>query len=110
MGIVKVKVYLCVNFLNKTSGSLIDNFLLNGEQKSGGSVTLKSSADFAALAMDLGPKFKKAAKSKDVTTFVSDLLSKGAKDPVEVEDLNNLIKCKFIYICIRKDTHSYSYI
>jgi hypothetical protein len=60
------------------------------------SLNLKSSADFAALAKDLGPKFKKAASSKDVAAFVGDLLTKGAKDPLAVEDLNELIKCKCV--------------
>lgn len=61
----------------------------------GASLTLKSSADFAALAKDLGPKFKKAASSKDVTGFVSELLAKGAKEAVTSDDINELIKCTF---------------
>ncbi|TFJ87680.1 hypothetical protein NSK_001030 [Nannochloropsis salina CCMP1776] len=53
---------------------------------------LKAPGDFTALAKSLGPQFKKAASSKDVTGFVSELLARGGKDPVGVEDLNELIK------------------
>ncbi len=68
---------------------------LGGSKKTGGSssaLSLKSSGDYVSLAKDLGPKFKKTASSKDVATFVSDLLAKGAKDPLAVEDVNELIK------------------
>lgn len=59
----------------------------------GASLNLKSSSDFAALAKDLGPKFKKAASSKDVTGFVSELLAKGAKEVLASDDINELVKC-----------------
>jgi len=55
-------------------------------------LNLKAPGDFASLAKDLAPQFKKAASSKDVTSFVSELLARGAKDSVAVEDLNDLIK------------------
>jgi hypothetical protein len=35
-----------------------------------------------------------------VTSFVGDLLSKGAKDPLAVEDLNELIKCACLPACL----------
>lgn len=74
--------------------STISSSALGGSKKAGAVsfASLNSPGDFTLLAKDLAPKFKKAASSKDVTSFVSELLARGAKDPVGVEDLNELIK------------------
>lgn len=69
----------------------------------GASLNLQSSADFAALAKDLGPKFKKAASSKDVMGFMSDLLAKGAKEPLASDDINELIKCTSVRSSVRAE-------
>jgi hypothetical protein len=58
-----------------------------------GEVKLESTLDFINLAKDLGGKLKKS-KAGDVSTFLTEVLSKGAKDPLGVDHLEELISSK----------------
>ena len=59
----------------------------------GGGFSLKTSADYAVAAKKMGQEMKKG-KAQDVCNFISDLLSKGAKEPLGVDEVNDLIKSK----------------
>lgn len=65
------------------------------------SLTFNNAGDFAVVAKDLGQKFKKAT-AKDVSNFFSDLLAKGAKEPLGVDEVNDLIKSKSCLKSCRK--------
>lgn len=61
-----------------------------GSAAGGASAKLESTADFLSLAKDLGGKFKKS-KAADVATFFTEVFAKGGKDPLGVEELEELI-------------------
>lgn len=62
-----------------------------GGVAAGGKVSLQSTADYVLLGKDLGTAMKKGS-SRDVAAFMNELLMKGAKEPLEVDDINEIIK------------------
>jgi hypothetical protein len=54
-------------------------------------LSLKTPKDFSDLAKELGGKMKKAS-SENVASFLTELLTKGAKDALEIDALASLIR------------------